>query len=282
MSATVLSVQSHVAAGCVGNRAAVFALERLGRRVAAVHTLQFSHHPGHGRPAGGAFETAQVAAVIAGTLDHLGPGGLDALLSGYLGVAGNAEAVRDAARRMRAGNPAAFWLCDPVMGDLGRLYVGEGLVEAFRDALPEAEVLTPNAFELGLLAGTPVARLDEAAAAARSLLVGRTRLVVATSLPGPAEGEISNLAVSGEGAWRLSTPLLPFATPPSGAGDLFSALLLDRLLRREPPPAALSGAGNALFAVLEATLAAAAPELELVAAQDRLAEAPRRFEAVAL
>ncbi|SMF10120.1 pyridoxine kinase [Tistlia consotensis] len=278
MTSLVLSVQSHVAAGCVGNRAAVFTLERLGHGVAAVHTLQFSNHLGHGAATGTVFPHAEVRAVLEGTLDHLGKRRIDALLTGYLGAAENAEAAVAAAQRIRTGNPEAFWLCDPVMGDLGRLYVGEALVETYRGAAAAAaDVLTPNAFELEILSGRPVEGPETALAAARSLLGPRTRLVVATSLPGPGPGEISNLAVTAEGAWLLTTPLLPFAPPPSGSGDVFAALLCDQLLRATPMPEALGRVGNALYAVLEATLAAQAPEVDLVGAQGLLLEAPQRF-----
>lgn len=276
----VVSVQSHVAAGCVGNRAAAFTLERLGRNVAAVHTLQFSNHLGHGAAAGVVFPHAEVRQVLEGALDHLGPGRVEALLTGYLGAAENAEAAVAAAQRIRAENPEAFWLCDPVMGDLGRVYVGEALVETFRGPVAaNADVLTPNAFELELLTGRPVADVEAALAGARRLLAGRTRLVVVTSLPGPGPGEISNLAVTAAGAWILTTPLLPFAPPPSGSGDVFAALLCDRLLRGATAPAALEAVANALFPVLEATLAARAPELDLVGAQDLLVAAPERFGA---
>lgn len=278
MTQLVLSVQSHVAAGCVGNRAAVFTLERLGRSVAAVHTLQFSNHLGHGAAAGTLFPPAEVRAVLEGALDHLGAGRVDALLTGYLGAAENAEAVVEAARRVRAANPEAFWLCDPVMGDLGRLYVGEALVGIFREvAVGTADVLTPNAFELELLSGRAIEGPEAALAAARGLLGERTRLVVVTSLPGPRPGEISNLAVAAEEAWLLTTPLLPFAPPPSGSGDVFAALLCDQLLRRTPLPEALSRVGNALYAVLEATLATDPREVDLVGAQELLLAAPQRY-----
>lgn len=280
MASLILSVQSHVAAGCVGNRAAAFALERLGRNVAAVHTLQFSNHLGHGAAAGTVFPADQVRAVIEGTLEHVGAGRFDALLTGYLGAAENAAAVVAAAERIRAANPKAFWLCDPVMGDLGRLYVGEALVGSFREVgVPAADVLTPNAFELELLSGRRVDGPEAALGGARSLLSPRTRLVVVTSLPGPETGEISNLAVTAEGAWILTTPLLPFAPPPSGSGDLFAALLCDQLLHGTSVPQALEWVGNTLYAVLKATLVAEAPEVDVVGAQDLLLKAPQTFKA---
>lgn len=283
MTGVVLSVQSHVAAGCVGNRAAAFALERLGRPVAAVHTLQFSNHPGHGRFAGRIFAAEEVAEVLAATLAQLGAGAVAALLSGYLGDAGNLEPLLAAATRVRETRVGAFWICDPVMGDDGQVYVRPGVVEGFRGrVVGAAEVLTPNAFELSLLAECPVNDLAAARWAARRLLRGRTRLVVATSLPAPDGQGIAMLAVTTGGAWLFATPRLAFARAPNGAGDLFAALLCDRLLAGDAPAAALGRAGNALYAVLEATAAADEGELALVAAQGLLAEPPARYAVTTL
>lgn len=283
MKPLVLSLQSHVAAGCVGNRAAVFALERLGCGVAAVHTLQFSNHPGHGRFAGRVFPPEEVASLLEATLDHLGADQVSALLSGYLGDPGNVEAALAAAARIRAAGRGGFWLCDPVMGDDGAVYVRPGLVEGFRErVVGQAEVLVPNVFELGLLTGAPVADTAGALAAARRLLTGRTRLVVTTSLPCPTREEIGLLAVDAEGAWMMVTPMIAFAEPPHGSGDLFAALLCERLLHGDAPAAAMVRAGNAVFAALEVTAAAGADELALAAAQELLAEPPRRYAAVRL
>lgn len=269
----ILSLQSHVAYGHVGNSAAVFALQRLGHEVWPVHTVQFSNHTGYGRWGGRIFEAAHIAEVVAG-LAGLGVlGRCDAVLSGYLGDAAIGAVASDAVRRAKAANPAAIWCCDPVMGDVGKgLFVKEGVADFLRgEALAAADVLTPNHFELEQLVGRGLAGLGDVLAAARAL---PPRLVLVSSFGGGA----ANLLVTPDAAWMVTTPVLPFAQPPAGAGDALAALFLGHLLRALPPPEALSLAVSGLFAVLEATLEKSG-ELALVAAQEAMARPGRVFPA---
>ncbi|CAA7623821.1 pyridoxal kinase PdxY [Magnetospirillum sp. UT-4] len=278
---TILSIQSAVAWGHVGNSAAVFALQRLGHEVVAVDTVQFSNHPGHPVWAGRSHDPAHVAEVLEG-LDAGGVlAGCRAALSGYLGQAASGEAMLAAVARVKAADRSAPYLCDPVMGDDGRLYVGPGIPELLAGpAVASADIVTPNRFELELLAGRSVATMADAVAAARRVLARGPKLVVATSLPG-ADGIVC-AAITAEGAWAVETPRLDFPEAVNGAGDLLAALLLDRVLRGAEPPRALAEAVSSTWAVLEATLAAGRRELALVAAQDQLAAPSRRFEAAAV
>src|SRR5688572_1853976 len=167
-----LSLQSHVAYGYVGNRAATFPLQRLGHEVWAVNTVEFSNHTGYGAWTGRAASAEQVADIVHG-IEALGElRRCDALLSGYVGDAALADTILDTARRVRAANPKAIWVCDPVLGDVDTgLYVKPGIDAFFRErAIPAADLVTPNHFELELLTGAKVATVDEALAAARSLL----------------------------------------------------------------------------------------------------------------
>jgi pyridoxine kinase len=269
----ILSLSSAVAYGHVGNSAAVFPLQRLGFEVWPVDTVQFSNHPGHGAFGGEVTDPATVAQVVAG-LDRLGVlAECDGLLTGYLGDPGSGEAALAARVRMPAG---AVYLCDPVMGDDGPgVYVRPGIPEFLRDrALPAADAVTPNRFELELLAGMPVGDLAQAVAAARALLARGPKVVAATSLG--SEGTTC-LAVTTDGAWVVETPHLHFPQPVNGAGDLLAALLLGRLLRGDAAPAALAAAVSAVFAVLECTRDTGGRELALVAAQDLLAAPPKGF-----
>ena len=157
MQPTILSIQSWVATGHVGNAAAMFPLQRLGAEVWAVHTVQFSNHPGHGGFAGQVFGGAAVREVVDGIEARGLLGACDAVLSGYLGDAGTGGAVLHAVDRVRALNPAALYCCDPVIGDTGKgVFVRAGIPELLAaQAVPRADVLTPNQFELEHLTGVP-------------------------------------------------------------------------------------------------------------------------------
>src|ERR1700732_3653711 len=155
----ILSIQSAVSYGHVGNSAAVFPLQRLGFEVWPVNTLQYSNHPGYGAFRGRVFEPAHVAEVITGIAERGVLGTCDAVLSGYLGDAATGEAVLDAVSRVKAANPAALYCCDPVIGDSGTgVYVRPGVAEFFQQrGLPAADIVTPNQFELEHLTGSAAA-----------------------------------------------------------------------------------------------------------------------------
>ncbi|MGE5477459.1 MAG: pyridoxal kinase PdxY [Bacteroidales bacterium] len=272
----ILSLQSAVAYGHVGNSAAVFPLQRLGFEVWPVDTVQFSNHPGHGQWGGAVMAADHVRAVVDG-LSRLGAlADCDAVLSGYVGEAATGPAVLEAVARVRRHKAGALFLCDPVMGDEGGLYVRDGVPEFLAaQALPAADVITPNRFELETLSGRPVPGMAEAAEAARALLARGPRVVAVTSLgEGPS---IACLTVTAEGAWAVRTPHLAFDPPVSGTGDVLSALLLAHLLRGEAAPEALSLAVSSLYGVLEKTRALGRNELALVQAQDEIALPSRLF-----
>lgn len=204
----ILSIQSWVSFGHVGNAAAVFPLQRLGFEVWAIHTVQFSNHTGYGAWTGTVFPPEAVAGLIEGieargVLPECG-----AVLSGYMGSEGTVAAVVDAVRRVRAANPDALYACDPVMGDVGRgVFVRPELPDLIAaQAIPEADIVTPNQFELELLTGVTVDTLEHALDAARALRqrmrAGGPRVVLLTSLvrSGAPENSIETLAVTDDGA----------------------------------------------------------------------------------
>jgi len=274
----VLSLQSAVAYGHVGNSAAVFPLQRLGFEVWPVNTVQFSNHPGHGAWGGDVLPADHVARVVAGLVSAGMLSGCDAVLSGYLGDPGSGEAVLAAVGAVKAANPKALYLCDPVIGDSDKgVYVREGIAAFFVErALPVADIITPNRFELELLSGQGAATPSDAAAAARSLIErGGPATVVVTGLE--ANGGVASLAVTAEGAWVVRTPLLPFKPPLHGAGDCLAALFLGHLLRGEAAPEALSLAISSLWGVLDKTHALGRGELALVDAQEEIASPSRLF-----
>lgn len=277
-----LSLQSHVAYGYVGNRAAVFPLQRLGHEVWAVNTVEFSNHTGYGAWRGRAAPAEQVAEIVQG-IEALGVlGTCDALITGYVGDAALADVVLDTARRVRQANPRAIWCCDPVLGDIDTgIYVKPGIDAFFRDrALPAADLITPNHFELEHLTGTKIDTIEAALAATRSLLTG-ARLALVTSLrrSGAPADRIEMLAVTRDAAWRITTPLIGFPIAPNGTGDAVAALFAAHWLDGSDVAGALGKAASSIFAVLEQTAAMGERELQLVAAQERLVAPKRLFAA---
>ena len=281
-----LSLQSHVAYGYVGNRAAAFPLQRLGHEVWAVNTVEFSNHTGYGAWRGRAASAEQVSEIVQG-IEALGQfSRCDGLLTGYVGDAALADVVLDTARRVRAANPRAIWCCDPVLGDIDTgIYVKPGIDTFFRDrAIPAADLVTPNHFELEHLTGRTVSTMAEALAAARILLQGERpgpRLALITSLrrADAAADTIEMVAVTREAAWRVATPMIGFEIAPNGTGDAVAALFTAHWISGDEIADALGKAASSIFAVLEATQAMGERELQLVAAQDRLVAPPRAFKA---
>jgi len=282
----ILSIQSSVAYGHVGNSAAVFPLQRLGHEVWPVLTVHFSNHTGYGDWRGPLLAPADVREVIAGIGDRGVLGTADAVLSGYQGDSAMGAVILDAVAQVKELSPDAVYCCDPVIGDVGRgVFVRPGIPEFLRDeVVPRADIVTPNHFELDFLTGRVTTTQEEVLAAADELRARGPRHVLVTSVRyAGAEGstgsadELDVVAVSDEGAWAVTTPLLPIS--PNGAGDLTAALYLAHLLETGSPATAVERTTGAVFAVLEATLAAGTRELQLVAAQDAIADPPSRFGA---
>jgi pyridoxine kinase len=279
----ILSIQSHVAYGHVGNAAAVFPLQRIGVEVWPIHTVQFSNHPGYGSWTGESFQAASIRDIVRGISDRGVLARCAGVLSGYLGAADIGEAVLEAVADVKRANPAALFCCDPVMGDAGRMYVREGVPEFFRhQAVPAADIVTPNHFELEYLASRKVASLADARAAIASVHALGPRVILVTSL-GTAETppDAVDLIVSGpEGFYRLRTPKLPIQ--PNGAGDAVAALFFAHYLRSGSAAEAMSRSASAIFGVLARTAEAGEREMILVAAQNEIVSPSRIFEAVRL
>jgi pyridoxine kinase len=275
---TVLSVQSRVAYGHVGNAAAIFPLQCLGIEAWALDTVAFSNHTGHGRWRGDVIAAETVATLFEGIADLGVLPSLDAVLSGYIGTAETGAVLLDIVGRVKAANPQALFCCDPVIGDTDTgSYVRPGVAEFFRDsALPVADIVTPNRFELECLTGQTVGDLNEAAAAAALLRTHGPSTVLLTSL-GLAPDHLTMLASSEDGAWAVETPRLPVEL--NGCGDVTAALFLGHLLQGGSLAEALSRTAAAMFAVIETTVRLGRYELALVAARGELARPSRVFKA---
>jgi pyridoxine kinase len=275
---TVLSVQSRVAYGHVGNAAATFPLQRLGCEVWSLDTVAFSNHTGHGKWRGAVVPGETVATLFEGIADLGVLGDCDAVLSGYLGASETGPVLLDIVARVKAANPGALFCCDPVIGDTDTgSYVQPGIAEFFRDiALSRADILTPNLFELDFLTGRKISSLAETVTAAEELRRRGPATVMVTSLAA-GDDRIAMLAVGDDGAFIVETPRVPVEL--NGCGDVTAALFLARLLRGEPLPDALSATASAMYALIDGTVSRGRYELALVEMQDELVSPKRKFPA---
>jgi pyridoxine kinase len=280
----ILSIQSHVAYGHVGNAAAVFPLQRMGVEVWPIHTVQFSNHTGYGSWQGRVFDAGMIGEVVAGIEQRGVLGECDGVLSGYMGSAGIGRAILDAVTMVKQANPAAKYCCDPVIGDVGRgIFVREGIPEFMKDkAVPAADVITPNHFELNYLSGRASSSLQQVRDAVKAVHDLGPRVILVTSLhtTQTPENAIDLLASGESGCFRTRTPRLALTV--NGAGDAIAALFFAHYLRSGSVGEALSQAASSVFGVLAKTVEAGAREIQLVAAQDEMTNPSRMFEAEAL
>jgi pyridoxine kinase len=277
----ILSIQSHVAYGHVGNSAAVFPLQRIGVEVWPVHTVQFSNHTGYGAWRGRVLSGATIRLVVQGIQERGVLRECDGVLSGYLGSADTGEAVADCVAWVKSENPTARYCCDPVIGDVGRgVFVRRGIPEFIKERmLPIADVVTPNQFELDYLAGRRTATVADLAAAIDAVHACGPRVVFVTSLhTGDTPDDCIDLVVSdGSERCRLRTPRLPVVV--NGAGDAIAALFFAHYLSTGSAADAMSRATSSIFGVLNRTAEHGSSEMLLVEAQEEFVSPSRVFVA---
>ncbi|MEV0900790.1 pyridoxal kinase PdxY [Actinoplanes sp. NPDC049802] len=277
----VLSIQSAVAHGHVGNSAAVFPLQRLGVEVVPVPTVNFSNHTGYGAWRGPLLPPSDVAEIILGVEERGVFPRIDAVLSGYQGGAGIADVIIDAVRRVKAANPSAVYACDPVMGNAkSGCFVAPEIPALLRDrVVPVADIITPNQFELGFLTGTEPAGIEstlESADLARGMGPS-TVLVTSVERPDREQGTIEMLAVDATGAWIVTTPHLPFKA--NGSGDVTAALFTAHYVKTKDAPVALERTASSVYDLIDLTYCSGERELRLVQAQEFYATPRMQFRA---
>lgn len=281
MSRHLLSIQSHVAYGHVGNSAAVFPLQRQGFEVTAIHTVQFSNHTGYGAYEGDVFSPEHLLRVLNGLEDRGVFDKMNALLTGYLGDQHTGEVALEALQRIRRHHPDAFYCCDPVMGDVDRgFYVREGVPEWFRDhAIEHADIITPNQFELSFLADCSIETTADAMEAAAFVRSKGPKQVLLTSLNVTElpDDQIGLLLDNQEGSWLVVTPKFNFPIELNGAGDVTCALFFSQLLKGSSSEQALQFVAASIYALFKQTYQSHERELQLIAAQDEMFNPSRKF-----
>ncbi|MBD7957823.1 pyridoxal kinase PdxY [Microbacterium sp. Sa4CUA7] len=276
----ILSIQSAVAYGHVGNSAAVFPLQRIGVEVLPVYTVNFSNHTGYGSWRGPLISPDDVREVITGIEERGAFADIDVVLSGYQGGEGIGQVIIDTVARVKAANPDAVYACDPVMGNAkSGCFVAPSIPVLLREkVVPVADIITPNQFELGFLTGTEPATIDETLDAAdRARAMGpRTVLVTSVERPDRPEGTIEMLVVDDAGAWIVQTPLLPMKA--NGSGDVTAALFTAHYRRTGSAAEALARTTSSVYDLLRLTHESGTRELALIEAQEFYGEPRLQFE----
>jgi pyridoxine kinase len=277
----ILSIQSAVAHGHVGNSAAVFPLQRIGVEVLPVYTVTFSNHTGYGAWRGPMIDPDDVREVITGVEERGVLPQIDAVLSGYQGGEGIADVIIDAVARVKAANPNAVYACDPVMGNAkSGCFVAPAIPDLLRDrVVPVADIITPNQFELGYLTGTEPADLASTLASVDAAMAMGPKTVLVTSVERPdrEEGTIEMLAADDRGAWLVATPRLPMKA--NGSGDVTAALFTAHYVETGDAKVALERTVSSVFDLLQNTLDSGERELALVQSQETYANPRLQFTA---
>ena len=277
----VLSIQSAVAYGHVGNSAAVFPLQRIGHEVWPVLTVNFSNHTGYGAWRGPLIAPEQVADVITGIEERGVFPQIDAVLSGYQGGVGIGDVIVDAVRRVKEANPSAIYACDPVMGNAkSGCFVAPEIPVLLRErVVPAADLITPNQFELGFLTGTEPTDLESTLESVDLAHAMGPSTVLVTSVERPdADPEtIEMLAADASGAWIVKTPRLPLKA--NGSGDVTAALFTAHYRETGEASTALERTASSIFDLIETTYRSGERELQLVEAQEFYANPRMQFTA---
>lgn len=275
----ILSIQSAVAYGHVGNSAAVFPLQRIGVDVLPVYTVTFSNHTGYGAWRGPLISPDDVRDVIIGIEERGVFGEIDVVLSGYQGSDGIGDVILDAVARVKSANPDAVYACDPVMGNAkSGCFVAPAIPVLLRErVVPNADIVTPNQFELGFLTETEATDLDSTLASvdAARAMGPSTVLVTSVERPDRPEGTIEMLAADAEGAWIVQTPHIPMKA--NGSGDVTAALFTAHYRATGDAASALSKTVSSVFDLLQLTYESGQRELQLVEAQEFYAHPREQF-----
>ena len=276
----ILSIQSSVSYGHVGNSAAVFPLQRIGHEVMPVYTVVFSNHTGYGEWGGALIGGDTVRDIVRGIDARGGLDDVQLVLSGYQGGDDIGDAILDAVELVKQRNPEAVYACDPVLGSAASgCFVAPEVQSLIRDrVVPKADLITPNQFELGFLTGTDPHTLEETLASVDLVRESGPSTVLVTSVlrPDRPEGTIEMLAVTPDGAWIVQTPQLPFKA--NGSGDVTAALFSAQLRGSGDAASALGRTAASVFELLENTLNSGERELQLIESQEAYVSPKHLFE----
>lgn len=260
----IISVQSQVVYGSVGNSIAIPTLQQAGFRAMAVPTVLLSNTPHYPSLYGGAIPDDWFNGYLTGLLERDAVRHVKGIITGYLGSVGQAEILADWLERVRERYPHLWVIIDPVMGDTDSgIYVKPELPDAYRQLLlPLAQGITPNVFELEVLTGRPCREIAAAISAARTLLSETLQWVAITSAP-VADGSdsIHVVLVTADAVTISHHPRVEAEL--KGTGDLFCSELVSGIVAGKTVAEAVQAAGDRVAEVMRYTLAQGYDELLL-------------------
>lgn len=279
----ILSIQSHVAYGYVGNKAAAFPLQRLGYDVMPVNTVQFSNHTGYGHWTGDIFSAAHVQSVIDGITARGIISETSAILSGYMGSAELGAVIVKTVREWREQNKKLIFCCDPVLpGADSGCFVRPEIAQFIKtEAINVVDILTPNQFELSFLSDTPIHHFSDVLHACQKLHVRGPKIILVTGLSyeGMPSGQLQMLVSSPAGQWTINTPYLPMKTVPNGTGDLTAAIFLAKYLEAHDVVKALEHVAASVYEICKKTMDLGQRELAVIAGQESIVHPALVFRA---
>jgi pyridoxine kinase len=267
----ILSIQSHVSYGYVGNKAATFPLQSLGFDVWPINTVQFSNHTGYGTWQGEVFSAQHIRSVIQGleSLDLAKQ--CDAILSGYIGDKAIGEVIIETVTRFKKCNPHLRYLCDPVMGAPGGkgCFVKQDIPDFFREqCLKVADIITPNHFEVEILWDKKINTLEQLQQACSFLHAQGIRIIAVTRLQlkkkDSSDAYSAFLSIKNGQQWLARTSAIKLNHSINGSGDLFSALFLGHFLIKKDPKHAFEQALNTTHQIIAATAETKQRELKII------------------
>ncbi|MBD0400344.1 pyridoxal kinase PdxY [Flammeovirga sp. EKP202] len=281
----ILSIQSHVTYGHVGNSAAVFPLQYSGFEVWPLNTVQFSGHTQYDGWKGDVFSGEHLRSVLEGVFRHTPKSSCDAILAGYLGSKDTGNIVYEIVADIKKENPDALFCCDTVMGDVeAGFYISEEVPPLYKNKIIEvADIITPNQFESEYLSDQKIKTLDDAKQVARLLHAKGPKLVYLTSLKieETPSGHLTVLLFDGKNHFIIHNPIIEMGEV-YGTGDLFAALTLANILNGFPANKALERTISSMYQLIQATAEKKRLELDLIGSRKFFEPNSILFEAIQL
>jgi pyridoxine kinase len=258
----ILSIQSHVVYGYVGNKSAVYPLQSMGYDVWPVNTVQFSSHTGYENWRGDVFSREHISSVI-NAIEALGAiEQCQAIISGYMGSQDICLEVAETVDRFKAKNDKIIYLCDPVMGN-SNCFVKPEVVDFFKTGL-RADIITPNQFEAEMLSGIKINNTQDLPKVAAHFHELGIKIVVITGIKGLSKYTLAIFISDGVEQQLIAMQEYDFKIPVNGTGDLFTAVLLGTYIVTKNAIEAAKNAAYYLDLVTKNTFAAKCRELQVI------------------
>lgn len=284
---TVLSIQSNVVYGYAGNKVATLAMQLQGVEVMPIHTVQLSSNTVYPHYDGIVLGAQQITRII-NSLEKIGVlSSIDAIISGYIGLAEQGEEILEAVKKIKFYNPNAMYVCDPVMG--GDINKGSSLPQNIIDfftkqAIKHADFITPNLLELQILSNLEIKTFNDVLNAIKTLQNKPIQAILVKNLlhAGKTTELFEMILATPSQSYHLARPLYDFPHRPLGVGDLICSLFTAHLVNGQSQLTAFELAANAANHVLDITKQKNVQELAIIDAQHWIKQPDLKYRATSL